>query len=211
MEPYDIYQEILAQSLNDVDHFLELCSVNRKSQDICLSRAFWNHIFDQYELEMPPFNYKTIRAWYKHYEKELRFKLYIDKIIMVIKNPLPDYFEDIEHINHIDGILIQTTLNTIQRLLNFNVDKPALSEYCNTIILEAYDDLNFIVIQPKIIIKYIKNNYNILIITEYTGDQIELDYNTNVDIDVIRFLLKIALSNSDIPKANVAGYPPIIL
>ena len=127
---------------------------------------------------------------------------------MVIKNPLPNYFEDI--IDPIDGILIPTTLNTIQSLLKFNVDKPALAEYCNTIILEAYDDLNFIVIQSKIIIKYDKN-YNILIITEYTGDQIELDYNTNVDIDVIRFLLKIALSNSDIPKANVAGYPPIIL
>jgi hypothetical protein len=210
MEPYDIYQEILAQSLNDVDNFLELCSVNRKSQDICLSRAFWNNIFDRYELEMPPFNYKTIRAWYKHYEKELRFKLYIDKIVMVIKNPLPEYFEDIGHVNHINGIVIVTTLSTIQRLLNFNVDKPSLSEYCNTIILNAYDDLDFIVIQSKIIIKYDKN-YNILISTEYTADQITLDYNTNVDIDVIQFLLKIALSNSDIPRANVAGYPLIIL
>lgn len=210
MQPYDIYQEILAQSLNDVDHFLELCSVNRKSQEICLSRAFWNNIFDRYELEMPPFNYKTIIAWYKHYEKELRFKLYIDKIVMVIKNPLPEYFGVIGDVNPIDGIVIPTTLNTIQSLLKFNVDKPSLSEYCNTIILEAYDDLNFIVIQSKMIIKYDKN-YNILISTEYTGDQIELDYNTNVDIDVIRFLLKIALSNSDIPKANVAGNHPIIL
>ena len=96
MENVDILQTIFTKLTDDVSALVRACSVNTEMRQVCAGRPYWSIIFKDNELEMPLFNYTTLKGWIGEFEKKIRIKLYINRAIYVLR--------------HSDEIVIETGL-----------------------------------------------------------------------------------------------------